>query len=148
MNMNDLEMEILTRLFFMATGERISNKSVHTGTLWGVIRNMALGAGAANARARIFTFIIHTSKMTWTIAICDTLRTTTAVWIANIIRQAFASACSFSFDAFCVCATWIGRTWMTNFIINNCWKNTFRYQRLIVFMCYGSGWKQKRLTVA
>lgn len=115
----------------MATGEWISNETAHAGTLWGVIRNMAYGIMSTDTWTRIFAFIIHTSKLTWTIAICDTLRTTTAVWITNVIGQTFTCARSISFVTYRVCTTWIGRTWMTNFIISNCWKNICRYQRLI-----------------
>lgn len=128
----------------MATGERISNITVHAGTLGGVIKNVAFGTWTANARTWIFTFVIHTSKLTRTIAIRDTLWTTTAVWITNIIRQTFACACSISFVTNCVRATRIGRARMAIFIMSNCWKNLFI--RDLLSVCYESGWKQKRLT--
>lgn len=54
----ELQGRILTGWFFMATGERISNKSIHTGTDRGMIRDMTFGILTTNTGTNILAFVV------------------------------------------------------------------------------------------
>lgn len=110
LNSNEIVFNLsnLTRrytFFFMASDQRIADVTNHAITLRRMINDTTFGIQSTNWVTWIFAFVIQTGVMAWTITVCDTLWSTSTVWIAEIVWQAFTCASTTSFYTNCVRAT-------------------------------------------
>lgn len=111
---------ILTRWWrwFVTSTKWITGIAFQASTTWCMFDHMTESVLTAHSRTRIFTFIVQTSSVRWTIVICDTFWSTTTVWITIIFRQTWTWSRTILFFANGICSAWTWFAWCSNFVLN------------------------------
>lgn len=97
-------------LLWSTVGQWIAYVAAKATTVWQMINDATLCIQSTLTWARIATFLLHTSTMRGTIAIQDTLGTTSLVGIAKVVGQARAGAYIAMRTTNCIRTTRIGLT--------------------------------------
>lgn len=108
--------------WFVTSTKRIASITFQACTTRRMFGNMTKSILATNAWARIFTFVVQTCSVGWTIIISYTFWATATVGITVVFSKTWTWSRTIMLFANCICSARTGITWLQNFIFNYNWK--------------------------